>query len=108
MSRRERELLDVGQALEQLKDQIRRRYPTSEFAVAQGDDPAGIYLYVILAVEEEELDRFYEDDEFLDLLDDIEGERDLPIYVFTTWPQERIQEEAIKYLALKNSVPTSP
>ena len=50
--------------------------------------------------------RFYEDDEFLDLLDEIQGERNLPIYVFTAWLPERTRDEAARQRSPQKPVAT--
>ena len=94
-------------ALQLLQGQIRRRYPSAEFAVTEGEDPGGIYLTAMLDVDEDELDEFFSDERLLDLLEDIQGEQGLPIYVFTRWPPEREHLEIAKQLALKG-IPTSP
>lgn len=81
-------------ALDDLKGVIRRRYPEAKFDVARGDDPEGIYLRATLDVDD--VDEVL-DQEVLDCLFDVQVERDLPIYLISLQPVERVLAEMAKH-----------
>jgi hypothetical protein len=93
----------IKQAIKELKAFIRRRFAGTQFAVWEGTDPLGVYLDAIMDVDD--LDVLYDDEEFIDLLLDIQVERYLPVYVMTRWPRERELREIEKQLADAASKP---
>ena len=76
----------VGAAVEELKQVITARYPDATFDVYQGEDPEGVYLRATVDVEDSSdalspaLDKLYE----------LGVEQELPIYVVTSQPLERV------------------
>jgi len=76
----------VTTALDELKHLIAARYPDASFDVFEGDDPKGIYLRATVDIEDSSdaltpaLDKLYE----------LEVEQELPIYVVTSQPLERV------------------
>lgn len=73
-------------ALAELRAMIHRHYPAATFTVSHGDDPEGIYLNVVVDVDDV--------DEVADVvthrLVDMQVEEGLPVYVIPEWPPERI------------------
>jgi hypothetical protein len=69
-------------ALEELRSQIRERYPTAAFEVFRRDDPDGIRLRVTVDVEDTDAVL----DTVIDSLYDIQVEQQLPIYVVPVQP----------------------
>jgi hypothetical protein len=76
----------VGAAVEELKQLIAARYPDATFDVCQGEDPEGVYLRATVDIEDSSdaltpaLDKLFE----------LEVEQELPIYVVTSQPLDRI------------------
>jgi hypothetical protein len=76
----------IGAAVEELKQLIAARYPDATFDVYQGEDPEGVYLRATVDIEDSSdaltpaLDKLYE----------LEVEQELPIYVVTSQPLERV------------------
>lgn len=70
------------QALEELRSQIRERYPAAAFEVFRRDDPSGVRLRVTVDVEDTDAVL----DAVIDSLYDIQVERQLPIYVIPVQP----------------------
>lgn len=79
----------VQQALGELRDRIAERYPTATFDVFHREDPDGVRLRATVDVEDT--------DEVMDLVIDqlyqIQVEQQLPVYVVTAQPLERIGEQ---------------
>lgn len=67
----------MREAIVELKELIRFRYPEATFDVTEGEDPDGIYLVATVDVD----DRNDVIDLFLDRLVDFQVEEELPIYV---------------------------
>ncbi len=78
----------IQSALEELKGMIAQRYPEAIFEVSVGSDPAGVYLDVIVDVE----DTIEVTDVIIDRLVDIQVEERLPIYVIAMRPLHRVLE----------------
>src|SRR5579871_1072137 len=76
-------------ALAELQQLIQDRYPSAGFSVYEGEDPAGTYLQATVDVKD--LDEVVE--AFIDRLVDLQVEEQLPIYVITARPVERVLEE---------------
>ena len=76
-------------AIEEIKGLITQQYPESTFEVAHGEDPEGVYLKSTVDIED--VDEVL--DAVLDLLFDIQVERELPIYVIPLQPVERVLRE---------------
>jgi len=76
----------VSTAVEELKRLITARYPDATFDVYEGEDPQGVYLRATVNIEDSSdaltpaLDKLYE----------LEVEQELPIYVVTSQPLERV------------------
>jgi len=73
-------------AIEELKTLIAARYPEAAFTVFEGEDPEGIYLKATVDIEDSS-DAL---EPVLDKLHELEVEQELPIYVVTSQPLERI------------------
>jgi len=79
----------ISEAVGELKTLIERHYPTAAFDVFRGEDPDGTYLRVTVDIEDP-------DDVIevvLDRLFVFQVEDELPVYVVTTWPPERVAEQ---------------
>jgi hypothetical protein len=76
----------VNAALNQLKGLITAQYPSARFTVFEGEDPEGVYLEATVDIEDSSealgpvLDKLYE----------LEVDQELPIYVVTSQPGERV------------------
>src|SRR6266849_240544 len=76
----------IAAALNELRGLIAARYPDASFDVFEGDDPEGIYLRATVDIEDSSdaltpaLDKLYE----------LQVEQELPIYVVTSQPTERV------------------
>lgn len=79
----------IDEAVTELKEMIRERYPKASFATTHGDDPEGVYLTAIVDVEDTE-EVF---DVVVDRLLAMEIEEGLPIYVVAVRPPERVLQE---------------
>jgi len=79
----------VTTALSELKALISARYAGARFAVFEGEDPEGIYLRATVDIEDSSdaltpaLDKLYE----------LQVEQELPIYVVTSQPPERVMAQ---------------
>ncbi|MBA2597362.1 MAG: hypothetical protein H0V00_12140 [Chloroflexia bacterium] len=72
-------------AIDEMKELISGRLPVVAFAVAEGDDPEGIYLIVTLDVDDmEEVT-----DLFISRMVDLQIEEDLPLFVIPERTPER-------------------
>ena len=72
-------------AIDEMKELISGRLPVVAFAVAEGDDPEGIYLIVTLDVDDmEEVT-----DLFISRMVDLQIEEDLPHFVIPERTPER-------------------
>lgn len=73
-------------AINELRDMIRKSYASAAFAVSHGEDPEGIYLDATVDIEDV--------DEVLDVVRDrlfqLQVEEGLPIYVIPLEPEERV------------------
>ena len=78
----------IQRALVELKGMITRRYPQATFDVGLGEDPEGVYLTAIVDVE----DTTEVFGVVVDRLVDMQVEEELPIYVVTERPLERVLE----------------
>jgi len=76
-------------ALTELRQLIQDRYPSARFSVYRGEDPEGIYLGTTVDVED--TDEVV--DVFIDRLIDLQVEEQLPVYVVTSRPVERVLEQ---------------
>ncbi|MCA1597521.1 MAG: hypothetical protein LC769_00630 [Chloroflexi bacterium] len=79
----------IQQAVNELQDMIKGRYPTTSFAVGQGDDPSG--TYVVATVDIDDPDDVM--DLIIDRLVDIQVEDGLPVYVVPVRTEERVLRE---------------
>ena len=75
----------IADALIELEEIIRERYPEVSFDITHGDDPEGIYLTAIVDVEDTE-EVF---DVVVDRLLGMQIEEGLPVYVVPVRPPER-------------------
>ena len=76
----------IATALDELRQLIRARYPDAAFTVFRGEDPDGIYLRV--TVDLDDTDEVV--DHVLDKLYEVQVERELPVYIVTVPPLERV------------------
>lgn len=83
----------IGEALTELRELIRHRYPAATFETYRGEDPDGTYLRVTVDIEDPDAVL----DAVLDRLFALQVEEALPVYVVPTWPIERVAE----YLATR-------
>ncbi len=83
----------IQSALAQLKCMIRDRYPTATFDVFYRDDPEGVRLRATVDIEDT--------DEVMDLIIDtlyeIQVEQELPVYVVTAQPLQRVAAQHAAY-----------
>jgi len=76
----------VNQVVDDLKRLITARFPDAGFTVFEGEDPEGVYLRAVVDVDDSSdvmetvLDKLYE----------LEVEQELPVYVVTSQPPERV------------------
>lgn len=88
MTQESRHPLDprIQQALSELRSLIAARYPTATFDLFHRDDPEGVRLRATVDVEDT--------DEVMDLvmekLYQVQVEQELPVYVVTAQPLERV------------------
>jgi hypothetical protein len=79
----------VQQALSELRGLIAAHYPTATFDVFHRDDPEGVRLRATVDVEDT--------DEVMDLvmerLYQVQVEQELPVYVVTAQPLERVGKQ---------------
>jgi hypothetical protein len=75
----------IEEALAELKEIIRRRYPEATFDVGEGDDPEGIYLNAVVEVD----NLFDVIDLYIDRLVDMQIDEGLPIFVMPNRTPER-------------------
>ncbi len=75
----------MEEAVAELKELIRGRYPEATFHIGQGEDPEGIYLTAMVDVD----DRGEVIDLFLDRLVDLQVEEGLPLFVAPVRTPER-------------------
>jgi hypothetical protein len=76
----------ITAALDQLKDVIAAQYPAAHFDVFEGEDPDGVYLRATVDIEDSS-DALTP---ALDTLYALQVEQELPIYVVTSQPTERV------------------
>ena len=76
----------MQRAIQEMQELIRERYPDATFSVAYGEDPAGIYLDVMVDV----VDRYDVIDVYIDRLVDLQVEEGLKLHVIPVRPPERI------------------
>ncbi len=85
----------VQQAIMELQHMIAERWPEASFIVSRGEDPEGIYLDVIVDIEDP--------DEVMDLVVDrlleLQVEDRLPIHVIPLQPRERSALSSRPYAA---------
>ena len=79
----------IPAALAELEDLIKQRYPAASFVVFHGEDPDGMYLRVMVDIED--TDKVL--DVVLDRLYEFQVEQGLPVHVVTTLPLERVAEQ---------------
>jgi hypothetical protein len=79
----------VQHALSELRQLIQSRYPGATFTTFRGEDPVGMYLRATVDVED--TDEVV--DVFIDRLVGLQVEEQLPIYVVTSRPVERVAGE---------------
>ena len=76
----------IEEALAELQDMIRKRFPQASFVVEDGTDPDGIYLVVTVDIADT--------DEVVDLIGDRllawQVDEGLPVYVTPLRPMERV------------------
>lgn len=78
----------VQEALTELQELIRQRYPAASFTVTQRqDDPEGIFFTAVVDIDD--LDEVT--DLVLRRMVDMQLDEGLPIYVVAEWPAERIR-----------------
>ena len=77
----------MQRAIQEMQALIRERYPDATFSVAYGEDPAGIYLDVMVDVED--MDEVV--DVYIDRLVDLQVEEGLKLHVIPVRPPERIE-----------------
>jgi tRNA A58 N-methylase Trm61 len=93
-------------ALAELAQTIHQQWPDARLEVCRGEDPAGIYLRVIVDIADP--------DEVTDAISDrllaIQVEGGLPIYVIAVRPLDRVLEEQRRRQAVEPRVvaPTEP
>ncbi|MGH2583503.1 MAG: hypothetical protein ACRDJE_01165 [Dehalococcoidia bacterium] len=79
----------VQRALSELRGLIAAHYPTATFDIFHRDDPEGVRLRATVDVEDT--------DEVMDLLMEklyqVQVEQELPVYVVTAQPLERVGEQ---------------
>lgn len=78
--------LRIAAALDELTQRIRERYPDAAFTVVRGEDPDGVYLNAV--VDLDDTDEVV--DHVLDKLYEVQVERELPVYIMTVPPMERV------------------
>lgn len=78
----------VVAAIDELKELIAAHYPSAGFRVFEGEDPEGVYLEAVVDIEDSS--DVMEHQRLLDKLYELEVEQELPIYVVTSQPFERI------------------
>jgi hypothetical protein len=80
----------VQQALEELRETIRRRWPSATFEVSRGeDDPESIHLNTTVDIEDPD----EVGDLVIDRLLELQTDKGLPIHVISLRPVERVIEE---------------
>jgi len=79
----------IQQAVDELENMIKGRYPTTSFEVGQGDDPSG--TYVVATVDIDDPDEVM--DLIIDRLVDIQVEDGLPVYIVPVRTEERVLRE---------------
>lgn len=76
----------MRQALRELQEMIRERYPSAQFGVSMGEDPEGVYLQAVVDIDDP--------DEVMDLVVDrlleFEIEQGLPLYIVILQTPARI------------------
>jgi hypothetical protein len=75
----------MEEAVAELKELIRGRYPEAIFDIGQGEDPEGIYLTAMVDVD----DRGEVIDLFLDRLVELQVEEGLPLFIAPVRTPER-------------------
>ena len=79
----------IREAVEEMQALIRRRYPEAIFELGLGEEPVGVYLRVIVDVEETN-DVI---DVYIDRMVDLHVDEELPLHVIPVRPPE--QSEAL-------------
>lgn len=92
----------VRAALNELRSMILHRYPMATFTISHGDDPEGIFLNVIIDIDD--LDEVA--DVVTGRLVDMQVEEGLPVYVIPEWPPERIRAYWQERASQSNSMRT--
>jgi hypothetical protein len=75
----------LEEALDEIKGLIRGRHPEATFAIGQGEDPDGIYLFATVDVD----DRGEVIDLYIDRLVDLQVEEGLPLFIIPRRTPER-------------------
>lgn len=102
----------IQQAVAELQELIRSRYPNAQFAVATGEDPEGVYL--MATVDTDDLTTVLET--VRDRLVELQVDRALPLYLVPVRPMQRVLAELQKRYPhpvvplprLEDQVPTLP
>ena len=94
----------IKTAIEEIKDLILAHYPDASFDVSKGSDPEGIYLTVTVDVDD--TDKVV--DPYIDCLIDFQVEEQLPLYVLSLQPFERIVATVEAELARTPRMSTPP
>jgi hypothetical protein len=74
----------IQEALTELREMIRSRWPSAVFVTEHGFDPEGIYLIATVDVEDTDVVM----NEIIDRLVDMQVEEGLPVYVHVQPPQQ--------------------
>jgi hypothetical protein len=83
----------IDDALIELEEMIRDRYPRVSFDITHGDDPEGIYLTAVVDIED--IEQVF--DVVIDRLLSMQIEEGLPVYVVAVRPPERALEDLRSY-----------
>ncbi len=76
----------VDSAIAEIQQLVSRRYPTTTYAITEGDDPEGIYLTAVVDVDDP--DEVVE--VFIDRLLALQIDEGLPLYVVPIRTPERV------------------